>query len=67
MGMMTIYTVSPSPSGEEFQVHARGSDGIRQIMLNFKNETEANAWIASDKEHDRIVAQFLVMATLYHV
>jgi hypothetical protein len=65
--MMTTYTASPRPGAAGFDVHVKGSDGIHQIMLDFNTEAEANAWIASDKERDRVVAGSRVMAPFHHI
>jgi hypothetical protein len=64
--MITTYNTAPRPDRQGYDIHIISSDGIHQTMLGFKTEPEASAWIASDKERDRIVADARVMAPSRH-
>jgi hypothetical protein len=47
-GMIT-YAVIASADQTGFHVKIAGSDGDRQTILGFVTESDADAWIASDK------------------
>jgi hypothetical protein len=65
--MTTTYALSPRPHGRGYDIHVISSEGVHQTMLDFKTEAEAEAWIASDKERDRNVADSRVMAPFHQV
>jgi hypothetical protein len=46
---MITYTVIPTDSEAGFHVKIAGSEGNRQTILGFATESDAEAWIASDK------------------
>ncbi len=51
---MTIYLVVPDPGGPGFNVEIVGSDGVRQTLLHFSTEAEAEEWVAAERERDRL-------------
>jgi hypothetical protein len=51
---MNTYTISPHPEGLEYEVHVIGYDGIRQTMLGFVSEADAETWIAADNRGDAV-------------
>jgi hypothetical protein len=46
---MSTYIVSPGRSGIGFDIAVTGGNGVRNTLLGFGTETEAEAWIARDK------------------
>jgi hypothetical protein len=46
---MATYTVIPKVDQTGFHVAILGSDGVRQTILGFETQAEADAWIALDK------------------
>jgi hypothetical protein len=54
---MATYSIVPRSDGTGFDVDVLGTDGVRHTMLGFATETEAEAWIASDKLRERGVEQ----------
>ena len=54
---MATYNIVPRSDGAGFDVEVLGADGVRHTMLGFTTETEAEAWIASDKLRERVVEQ----------
>ena len=51
---MNTYTISSHPEGPEYEVHIVGHDGIRQTMLGFVSEADAETWIAADNKGDAV-------------
>jgi hypothetical protein len=51
-GKMSTYTINPRPEQGEWEVYVVGSDGVRQTMLGFPTEADAEAWIAGDKARE---------------
>jgi hypothetical protein len=51
---MNTYTISPHPEGLEYEVHVIGCDGIRQTMLGFVSEADADTWIAADNQGEAV-------------
>jgi hypothetical protein len=49
---MSTYAINPRPEQGEYDVHIVGSDGVRQTMLGFPTEADAEAWIAGDKARE---------------
>jgi hypothetical protein len=54
---MATYNIVPRSDGTGFDVEVLGADGVRHTMLGFTTETEAEAWIASDRLRERVVEQ----------
>ena len=52
---MTTYNILPRADGAGFDVEVLGADGVRHTMLGFTAETEAEAWIVSDRLMERAV------------
>lgn len=50
---MTIYSIVSDQEGTGFNVEVVSDNGAHQTMMGFASETEAEAWIASDRERDR--------------
>jgi hypothetical protein len=57
---MITYTVVPSGDETGFHVKVDGSDGNRQTILGFATESDAEAWIASDKQLTDDTALFVM-------
>ena len=53
---MNVYEISKHPGGNSYDVHVIGAQGTRQTMLGFRTKEEAEAWIVTDKERDRLTA-----------
>ncbi|HEY4040972.1 MAG TPA: hypothetical protein VGM32_03905 [Rhodopila sp.] len=51
---MTTYTIIPNSDGNGFNIGIAGSDGVRQTMLGFASQAEAEAWISQDKRLNEI-------------
>jgi hypothetical protein len=49
--------IVPRSDGTGFDVEVLGADRVRHTMLGFKTETEAEAWIGSDRLRERVVEQ----------
>ena len=45
---MDMYTVTSNTTGRGFHVTIAGSNGVRQTILGFLTEAEANSWITQD-------------------
>jgi hypothetical protein len=52
---MTTYNILLRADGAGFDVGVLGADGVRHTMLGFTTETEAEAWIVSDRLLERAV------------
>ena len=50
--IMAMYTVIPRADQAEFDIAVAGDDGVRQTMLGFKTEADAELWIEDDKKRD---------------
>jgi hypothetical protein len=46
---MATYTVVPKVDQTGFHVAIVGSDGVRQTILGFKTQADAETWISRDK------------------
>jgi hypothetical protein len=46
---MATYTLIPN-AGQTFHVAIVGNNGARQTLLGFETDTEAEAWIAWDRQ-----------------
>jgi hypothetical protein len=46
---MAIYNILLRADGAGFDVKVIGGNGVRHTMLGFATETEAEAWIVSDR------------------
>jgi hypothetical protein len=46
---MTTYTIIPQVDQTGFDVAIVSNDGVRQTLLGFETQADAEAWIASDK------------------
>jgi hypothetical protein len=46
---MATYTIIPRTGGDGFDIGLIGENGARQTMLGFATETDAEAWIESDR------------------
>jgi hypothetical protein len=51
---MNTYTIFPHREGPEYEVHVIGYDGIRQTMLGFVSEVDAETWIVADNRGDAV-------------
>ena len=51
--LMATYTIVRSNGDDGFDVAVVGSDGVRQTLLNFPTEADAEAWIVQDEQHER--------------
>jgi hypothetical protein len=50
---MAIYMVIPAPPDRDgFDVETIGSDGIRQTVLSFATQADAEAWVVEDARRD---------------
>jgi hypothetical protein len=49
---MATYTINPRTGASGFDIEITGADGVRQTILGFETESEANAWIERDKRRD---------------
>jgi hypothetical protein len=50
---MSTYAINLRPEEPaEYEVHIVGSDGVRQTMLGFASEEDAEAWIEADQARD---------------
>jgi hypothetical protein len=56
---MITYTVNASADQTGFHVKIAGSDGNRQTILGFVTESDADAWIADDKQLTEDTALFV--------
>jgi hypothetical protein len=55
---MNAYKITKHPGGNSYDVHVVGAQGIRQTMLGFRTEEEAEAWIVTDKDRGPINREF---------
>jgi hypothetical protein len=46
---MATYTISQHPGGTSYDISVIGDDGVRQMMLGFQTEADAQDWIARDQ------------------
>jgi hypothetical protein len=46
---MAIYTIIPHSEGDGFDVALIGDNGVRQTMLGFATEADAESWIECDR------------------
>ncbi|MGO9996900.1 MAG: hypothetical protein ACLPKW_04000 [Acetobacteraceae bacterium] len=51
---MTTYTVIPQLDHTGFHVAIVGHDGVRQTILGFETEADAEAWISWDKRQSAV-------------
>lgn len=51
--LMATYTIVHSIGDDGFDVAVVGSDGVRQTLLNFPTEADAEAWIVQDEKDER--------------
>jgi hypothetical protein len=49
---MTIYSIVLHSDGIGFNIDIVGDNGVRQTMLGFTTEAEAQAWIGADQGRD---------------
>ena len=49
---MTTYLITPDPDGHGYQVQLIGADGVRQPLLYFPTESEAEEWVAAERKRD---------------
>ena len=50
---MASYTIVRNIGDDGFDVAIVGSDGVRQTILNFSTEADAEAWIVQDELDER--------------
>jgi hypothetical protein len=48
---MATYTITPNVDQTGFDVAIVGNNGVRQTLLGFESQADAQAWIAWDKPH----------------
>ena len=48
---MATYTIIPNADQTGFDVAMVGNNGVRQTLLGFESQADAQAWIAWDKLH----------------
>jgi hypothetical protein len=49
---MTIYSIVLHSDGIEFNIDIVGDDGVRQTMLGFTSEAQAQAWIGAAQSRE---------------
>lgn len=50
---MSTYAIHQHPDRQEYEVHIVGPDGVRQTVLGFATEADAEEWISADKARDQ--------------
>jgi hypothetical protein len=51
---MTTYLIIPDPVGNGYNVQLVAADGVHQTVLHFATETEAEEWVASNRQRDKV-------------
>ena len=52
LSSMNTYTIVPHSDGLGYDILIVSDNGVRQTILGFKTEADAEAWIDDDKKRD---------------